>query len=164
MLWWPSGYDCFRDETVGCDDHYSISIKREEPSTRGSAWSTLSWGWPFSEHRRGGRRFRFGAMVKTADCTGMVRLGHYSSLESIGDIYYGGRKSHKSDGTPVTDGIVWEYSHPLTGTNDWTPVSMEFVVKHHGSTLVLEQTGTGQCWFDNVVIEELARTEADDGG
>ncbi len=156
-LWWPSDYLCFRDATMGFDDTYSVSIKRTEAAQKTSAWTTLSWAQPFNKRPKHNRRFRFSAMVKTADCTGKVRLGHYSSIENLGDMYYGGRKSHRQDGTRVTEGLVWEYSEAVTGTTDWTPVTLEFVVNHHGSTLVLEHTGTGQCWFDNVVIEDLGK-------
>lgn len=156
-LWWASDYQCFRDNSVGYDDSFSVSIKRSEASPKASAWSTLSWAHPFNERPKHNRRFRFTAMVKTVDCTGPVRLAHYSSIENLGDMYYGGRKSHNEDGSHKVNGLVWEFSQSVSGTTDWTPVSLEFVVKHHGSTLVLENGGTGQCWFDNVKIEELGK-------
>ena len=155
MLWWPSGYDCSRDDTTGYDDTYCLTIKRTKPSARPSAWSTASWSQPFNDHSKNNRRFRLSAMVKTANCTGSVRIGHYLSAENKGDIYYGTGKSHKPDGSPVTDGMVWEYSQPLSGTADWTPLSLEFTGRNFTQTLILEQTGTGQCWFDNVKIEDL---------
>lgn len=165
VFWWPCDYDCRRDDTTGYGDRYSLTIDRRSASNRSSAWSIMSWRWPFNEQRTANRRFRLSAMVKTRDCTGSVRLGHYSSLENIGDMYYGGSKSHLPDRTPKTNGIVWEYSKSLTGTTDWTPLSLEFAVKHFGSTLMLEQTGAGQCWFDNVmieVVEEIRRKKAKD--
>lgn len=155
MLWWPSGYDCFRDGSVGDGDSFSLSIKREHPAVKASAWTTLCWGYPFNDRSKGKRRYRLSARVKTADCTGAVRLGHYSSVENIGDIYYGGLKSHHRDGRLKTEGLVWEYSSELSGTNDWTLLSLEFEVRHYGSTLLLEHTGAGQCWFDNVKLEDL---------
>ena len=90
-LWWASDYQCFRDNSVGYDDSFSVSIKRSEASPKASAWSTLSWAHPFNERPKHNRRFRFTAMVKTVDCTGPVRLAHYSSIENLGDMYYGGR-------------------------------------------------------------------------
>jgi hypothetical protein len=160
-LWWASGYDCFRDDTTGYDDHYSVSIKRNTATTKASAWTTLSWAHPFNERPKSNRRFRMTAMVKTRDCTGMVRLAHYSSIANVGDMYYGGRFTHQKDGTKKTDGLVWEYSKSVSGTTDWTLVTLEFVVRHHGSNLVLEHTGTGQCWFDNVRIEDLGKEASD---
>lgn len=158
LVWWPSDYVCDRDGTTGYDDHYSLTIHRKPSSAqKSSAWSTFAWHWPFNEHMTTNRRIRFSAMVKTQNCTGSVRLGHYSTLANLGDVFYGGTKSHKMDGTPRTDGIIWEYSKPLTGTTDWTPLTLEFVVKHFSSTVILEQTGSGQCWFDNVRIEDLGK-------
>ena len=86
-----------------------------------------------------------------------MRLGDSSSIEARGVLFYGGRQTHRRDGTPLAEGIVWEYSVALSSTHDWTPLAVEFVVRHHGSTLILEQTGPGQAWFDNVVIEDLGR-------
>lgn len=159
MLWWPSDYNCFRDGTVGADDNYSLSIRRQSSEAKPSAWSTLCWGYPFNSQPKGKRRYRFSAMVKTKDCIGEVRLGHYSSKESIGDVYYGGSKSHNRDGSANTIDIVWEYSHSLRGTSDWTPLSVEFEVKHYSSTLILENTGQGQCWFDNVKLEVIGGSD-----
>lgn len=153
-VWWPSSYECDRDDRVGFDDSYSLTINRTKASAKPAAWTIHSWSEPFTTHPRKGRQFRFSAMVKTADCTGSVRIGQFHPTEKSADVYYGGR-THKSDGSPVTDGIVWEYSKALTGTTDWTPLSFEFTGTIPAQTLLLEQTGTGQCWFDNVKIEDI---------
>lgn len=159
-VWWPSDYECFRDDTTGFDDSYSLSIRRKSNHPKkSSAFSTHSWSYPFGNPATRGKRVRLSAMIKTEACTGDVRLGCYSIAEGMSDVYYGGRKAAHPDGTPRTEGIDWHYSRPLTGTNDWTAISLEFEGTGHGQTLFLEQTGAGQCWFDNVKIEEMGDVE-----
>ena len=151
-IWWASSYECYRDDTVGYDDHYSITIKREKNAKPvPAAWSAETWGHPYDGNRLRGRRVRFSAMVKTDNCTGQVRLGRPFGYD--GDFFYGWH-THNADGTPDEKRCQWQFSKAVTGTNDWTPVSMEFTVTR-GHALFLEQSGTGQCWFDNVKIEDL---------
>lgn len=152
-VWWASSYECSPDRTVGYDDKSSVTINRKTPSPMPVAWTTHTWGHTYDGKAVTGRRIRLSAMVKTANCTGQVHVG--VAAYSIGDIFYGTSDSHNKDGTVKTDVITWQFSKPLTGTQDWTPLSMEFNVKEQRNILLLEQTGTGQCWFDNVKIEDI---------
>ncbi len=158
-LWWASSFDCFRDDTVGYDDNYSVTIKRDKADAQPHAWNTFGWGYPFEEESIKKHKFRFSAMVKTQDVTGMARLA-FAVQKSGADLYYG-VNTHLADGTPREDIISWQFSDGLTGTNDWTPLSMEFTVNGVINSLVLEQSGSGQSWFDNVVIEDLGEVTAD---
>ena len=173
-IWWASSADCFRDNTTGVDDAYSASIRRQNASAMPAAWSTSTWGFPFEAraHDNRNRRFRLRAMVKTLDCAGPVRLGFACAA---GDIFYG-ENTHTSDGSPLTaripagvlgdlripsvnpkpEAIAWQFSRALSGTHDWTPLTLEFTVTETVNLLILEQHGNGQSWFDNVEIEELA--------
>jgi hypothetical protein len=117
-----------------------------------AGWSAGTLGPCYTGKPIANHRFRFSAMVKTLDCTGPVRLGHASPAQ---EVYFGHASTHKTDGTLQEPGI-WQFSKPLSGTNDWTPISMEFVAGQSGREIVvLEQRGTGQAWFDNVKIEDL---------
>lgn len=152
-IWWASSYDCYRDDTVGYDDNYSVTIKREGAQTKPAAWNTYTWGYPFEKTDIRNHKWRLSAMVKTENCTGDVRLAYAVQLNRE-DLFYG-VGTHLSDGTPREDIIKWQYSDSLTGTNDWTPVTMEFTVSNMVNSIILEQNGSGQCWFDNVVLEDL---------
>jgi len=162
-IWWASSYDCYRDDTVGYDDNYSVTIKRDGNPTKSDAWNTFMWGPEVEAGRKQikNHRYRLSAMVKTENCTGDIRIG-YAIRPKGGDFFYG-TNTHNSDGTPITDGtILWYYTEPLTGTNDWTELSLEFVVQNQRNSILLEQNGSGQCWFDNVVLEDLGEVTADD--
>ena len=159
-IWWASSYDCFRDDTVGYDDNYSASIKRTTASPQPVAWNTYTWGRPFEKEATTNHRYRISAMVKTQDCTGPVRLA-YGGQKNHADLFYG-VGTHLTDGTPREDIIYWQYSDALTGTNDWTPISMEVTIDYYVNSIILEMNGKGQCWFDNVVIEDLGEITAED--
>lgn len=162
-IWWASSYDCYRDDTVGYDDSYSVTIKREGNPVKPAAWNTFMWGpevekdgEPIKNHK-----YRLSAMVKTENCTGDVRIG-YATRSNEGDFFYG-TDTHNNDGTPITDGnISWHFTKAITGTNDWTELSMEFIVTKRRNSILLEQNGSGQCWFDNVVLEDLGEITNDD--
>ena len=159
-IWWASSYDCYRDDTVGYDDNYSASIKRTSNSPQPVAWNTYTWGRPFEKDSTSNHRYRISAMVKTQDCTGPVRLA-YGGQKNHADLFYG-VGTHLSDGTPREDIISWQYSDSVTGTNDWTPISMEVTIDYYVNSIILEMNGKGQCWFDNVVIEDLGAITAED--
>ncbi len=153
--WWASSYECYRDDTTGFDDRYSVTVKRTKDSPIPAAWSNFTWVHPFAAGSFKNRRYRLSAMVKTSKCAGRVRLGFATRRL---DIYYGSR-THNDDGTPKTEEIKWQFSEPLTGTRDWTPLSMEFTVTDNISMVFLEQSGTGQSWFDNVRIEDVGQVQ-----
>jgi hypothetical protein len=149
-IWWASSEGCDRDDGVGYDDHYSVTIKRDGQPTMPAACNTVSWCYPYTTKQIKNRRIRFSAMVKTAECTGPVRLAVCRGSEN----FYG-KRNHHDDGSIKTDEWSWQFSPTsVTGTTDWTPISMEFVGQS-GISLILEQNGGGQCWFDNVTIDDL---------
>lgn len=152
-IWWASSYECYRDDTIGYDDHFSVTIKRDKPSAMPAAWTASTWGYPFEATRIKNRRFRFSAMVKTANCTGPARLGHASTAS--GDLFYGTKLTHNADGTMKTHGVAWEFSEQVTGTTDWRRVAMDIAIHDNVNLMILQQQGTGQSWFDNVQIEDL---------
>jgi len=159
-VWWASSDECDRDDAVGFDDHYSVTIKRDKPSPMPAGWSAGTLGPCFTGKRIGNRRFLLSAMVKTANCTGPVRLAHASPPN---EVYYARFKTHDRDGT-VLEPDIWTYSPSVTGTVDWTPISMEFTGGRGGRDfVVLEQHGTGQSWFDNVKIEDLGPVKPEKG-
>lgn len=152
-IWWASSFDCYRDDTTGFDDNFSVTINRREAGPMPAAWNTFCWGRPFEMQSSKNRRYRLSAMVKTRECTGTVRL--IFAYAHTGDIFYGVR-THDPDGKPLSDGrVTWQFSGALTGTNDWTPLTLEFTVKENINSLILEQHGPGQSWFDNVKLEDL---------
>lgn len=152
FIWWPSSYECFRDEQIGYDDNYSISIKLKEGS---AAWYNSTWGSPYDTFVPLSGRYRISAMVKTEDVKGQVRL-----CMSWSD----GDKWLRATGWSSKDS-VWKIAQKtLSGTNDWTQLTLELdpseQFKHLCSevvkrTIILEQIGPGQCWFDNVRIEKI---------
>ncbi len=152
FIWWPSSYDCFRDDTVGFDDDYSVSIKLDKGR---AVWYNSTWGAPYDTQERLKGMHRISVMVKTQDVVGEVRL---AMSWSDGD------KWLRPSGWSSKD-AVWKIAQKsLTGTNDWTLLTLELdpgsqfqeicseVVKR---TIVLEQIGAGQSWFDNVKIEKI---------
>ena len=122
-----------------------------------AAWNTYTWGEPFEKTDIRNHKYRLSAMIKTENCTGDVRLV-YGVQKNNADLFYG-TNTHLADGTPREDIIAWQYSDALTGTNDWTPVSMEFTVNNNVNSIILEQNGSGQCWFDNVTLEDIGPAE-----
>jgi hypothetical protein len=139
-IWWATSNDCYRDDTTGYDDHYSATIKREGNPATPALWKAYTWCYPYTPTQVANRRIRFSAMVKTADCTGPVRL----VVINKEDLRNGGERQYSEKS--------------VTGTTDWTRIVMEFV-GNQWSSLNLEQAGAGQCWFDNVKIEDLGEAK-----
>ncbi len=152
-VWWPSSYDCFRDDTVGYDDNYSAAINIKGGK---AAWYCSTWGAPHDREEQLTCTYRVSAMVKTRDVEGEVRLSLSWS--------HGGNHLNRSSQWASQD-AVWKLANKtLTGTNDWTLITLEFDpgsqlgwIDHEevGKTIVLEQVGAGQSWFDNVKIEKF---------
>ena len=167
-FWYTSDVNCRTDHTVGFDDTHSVTVRRENAGAQPSAWYCLNWGIPYDTVQRTGHRWRFSAMVKTENCTGRARIGKVSMVWG-GDIFYG-RNTHYPDGEPKPHGgtfggmvkeldLHWAFSPSVTGTADWTPVSLEFDVLDRIVNVFLELSGDGQCWFDNVVLEDIGPAE-----
>lgn len=63
--------------------------------------------------------------------------------------------AYRDKGSPD---LKWERSRQLSGDNDWMEITLVVIVadgEKTPRTIVLEQEGPGQSWFDNVVIEKL---------
>ncbi|MST96408.1 hypothetical protein FYJ85_05025 [Victivallaceae bacterium BBE-744-WT-12] len=95
-----------------------------------------------------GRRYRFGAMVRTRGVTGE---GAGICIEGYDDKYAGGG-----------------YVHNRTGDTDWQLLTGEFTAKpdrtdaNYKITLYLRKNATGEAWFDDVFVNEIApRLRAD---
>ena len=58
--------------------------------------------------------------------------------------------------------LYWAFSDSVTGTNDWTLVSVEFDAIDFVITVFLEMSGTGKCWFDNVKLEDIGSAKRRD--
>ncbi|MFI4911755.1 MAG: hypothetical protein ACIAQZ_08835 [Sedimentisphaeraceae bacterium JB056] len=141
-MWWASSFDCFRDDSVGFDDSYSVSIKHDVDKS--DAWYGLCWGYPFETERVKGL-YRIKARVKTENCTGIVRL---AVAQTYADCWIHSKRF-------IRDSAVWEYSKDLSGTNDWTELNVIVNMTHTRRHIVLEHIGKGQSWFDNVEIEKI---------
>jgi hypothetical protein len=142
--WLKSSYDCIWDRTTGYDDHYSLSIQKTDGG--GAAWYGWFFGKPFEFEDVKNKRFRVRAMVKTEACSGKVRIG-VGQTYTMSPIY--GLDITHTNPTPE-----WTYSQEISGNNDWTELSVEFIAQKHGcDTFILDQRGPGKSWFDNVIIE-----------
>lgn len=152
-LYWASDANCFRDDQIGYDDHYSLSIKRTENTPKPSAWIGSFFVRNFDHQSREGRRVRLTAMLKTEKCTGKVRVG-YMEEKRGGTIFYG-FDTHRADGTPRMDYLDFIYSEAVRGTQDFTPISVEVPCAKDSGAFFIEMSGCGQCWIDNVQTEIL---------
>ena len=144
FMWWASSYDCYRDAETGKGDHYSVTINQTE--NKSAAWYTWCLGFPYEKEIMSGK-YRITADVKTDRCSGSVRLGVAHTKH---DYWLHSARNVPSD-------VEWVYSNELTGTVGWTQVSLTFTAYTDGrrNLIALEQTGSGQSWFDNVVIEKI---------
>lgn len=151
-VWNASSYDCAMDATVGCDDTSSIRITHRHPGQK-SAWSAFTWGTYFDTPALLRGRFRVSAMVKTEGLTGEFRLAVAK---------HGNGSWLRSDGEWRTRPERWFHSATgLTGTHDWTRLHVDLDIdltreppftRHN---IVLEYTGAGSIWFDNVRIQQI---------
>ncbi|MFA5687619.1 MAG: hypothetical protein WC959_00470 [Kiritimatiellales bacterium] len=161
--WLKSDFDCLWDKTSGYDDHYSISIKKEE-NTAPSAWYGWFWGPGYELDTPLDGVYRISARIKTRDCTGVVRMG---INEGSGDNWFGREKPGKWS---VPKCIITYADQELTGTTDWTLITIDVPIDntrvsalkgrpvsymHTHHIIFFEQSGSGQCWIDNVRIQQL---------
>ncbi len=156
-IWCPSSYQCAMDHTVGYDDSHSIKITHARPGEK-SAWYVFTWGPHFDTGAMLKGRFRISAQVKTRDCTGEFRLAVVKFGD--GDIFL--RRTGKWTSTGRYKEVDWFYGRDsITGTQDWTQLHLdvdidltkERVFTRHG--IILEYTGAGSIWFDNVRVQQL---------
>ena len=111
------------------------------------------FGFPGEWFKTRGKNFRITAMVKTENLTGEARIRISNGRGSVGIAGYSG-------GDPASDSLQYVYSDALTGTNDWTPVTVEFTgldsinnAVYYATYIQLTATGEGKVWFDNLNIE-----------
>lgn len=172
--WWRSSVDCYLDRSVGFDDESSVAI--DQQVDRPAAWYTFMWVYPFvwepvasstappspdllplpgpfdlSPYE--GQTYRVTAMVRTENCNGEVRLA--VAQHGGGPVWLYSDKKSPEAAQADAQKLEWIRSETLTGTNDWTRLSVTFQMDQFYRYLVLEQHGPGKSWFDNVVIEQL---------
>ncbi len=139
--WHPDGEGLSWDRTSGRSDHFSLKIQKETPGP--SEWFYDREGdGAWTEPWRPGVGFRVTGYVRTEDVRGRgsclaLRWGVYNYPERYPYIC----------------------SEKLTGTNDWTRVSVE-IRGHHppdcsGIHIILRQDGSGATWFDDLKVERL---------
>ena len=143
-VWWASSFNCFRDDTTGYNDNYSVSIRHTQESEE-AAWYARCWGRPYDEEYVEGE-YIIRAKVKTRDCSGAVRIG---VAQSTGDYWIHARNFDR-------EAADWSWSDELSGTNDWSDLEVRVnMIRGKKKSIVLEQSGSGQSWFDQVSIEKL---------
>ena len=152
MAWSRTDYDAYWDKEVGYDDNYSVAFDRDENSKKASTWfNSCYFGFPGEFMKTRGKTFRVSAMVKTENLTGEAKLCVVNGRGNFAIPGY-------SNGDPASSQLQYVYAEALTGTNDWTPVSLEFTGIDGNAVFYLTYiqmiaTGEGKAWFDNVKIE-----------
>ncbi len=146
--WFRSSEECIWDREVGYDTHGgSLRISRTT-SGGGAAWYGVFVGRPHRFEDIAGKRCRVSARVKTRDCTGAVTIGVGQTF--TWSTIYGVNIS----GVKPTS--TWIHSERLSGNNDWTELSFEYIAKEKGAdTWFFDLKGTGTAWCDNFTISVL---------
>ena len=153
MAWSRTDYDAYWDKEVGYDDNYSVAFDRDENSKKASTWfNSCYFGFPGEFMKTRGKTFRVSAMVKTENLTGEAKL---CVVNGRGRFTIPG---YIDNGDPASSQLQYVYADSLTGTNDWTPVRLEFTGIDGNAVFYLTYiemiaTGEGKAWFDNVKIE-----------
>ena len=144
--WWRRSYDCSMDPMVGHNGAGSVKI---EKSTEGEeSWFTEGvWGFPYSFDKVLGKTYRLSGFIKTENVTGEAYIANKQYQHATPGDY----TLHKSE--------------CVTGTSDWTEVSVTFVAQERffpdGSRqrcidhFYLTLNGKGTVWFDDVKLEEI---------
>ncbi len=152
--WRSSSPDCLWDDTVGYDDHQSVSIVRNSNNRHPlDAWyAEFQWyghymGFPFDWKAVDPEKtVCVSAMVKTAGVEGEARLAIVDTHSHA--VLYSTR-------LPASKEPDKKHSESLTGDSDWTRLSICFKPTSQWTYISLELEGTGKAWFDNVVVEEV---------
>ena len=166
--WQSSDENCRMDKNTGYSAPGSVCIERQTDKPMPSAWWTGNWGIPHDDRQIIGRRFRFSGMIKCKNVTGRARLG-VASTNGIGGEFFYGQMTHFADGMVRSSGgsiggtdeagglkdIRWVFSDSVTAYADWTRVNLEFDVYGVTNTVFMEMSGTGKCWFDDVLLEDI---------
>lgn len=136
--WEPYSRACSIDRTLGYDDDVSVTIHGEPGKT--TAWYTRSLGYDYFDH---------SLLTGQQAVTAMVRTKDVDNVSRIGVVCYNGAESWLYDEPDP----VFAWSDPVTGTSDWQKRTVRFDAKGFKRfKIVLEQTGEGVSWFDNVVL------------
>ncbi len=137
---------CEIDRRIGFDDNVSVTIHGKDKQT--SAWYARTIGYDYFDHAR----LQDGQSVTT-----MIRTEGTREGARLGVLCYNGPESWLyEENEPVT---IW--SEPVTGTSDWQLRTVKFDASGFKRfKIVLEHSGGGQSWFDNV---ELKRDPSADG-
>lgn len=144
--WEQHSRACRIDRSSGFDDDVSVTIDGEPGKT--TAWYTRTIGYDYFEHTPPHGGHSVTAMIRTRDAPQGARLGV---------LCYNGPESWLyREPDPVA---FW--SDPVTGTSDWQARTVKFDgTGFKRFKIVLEHSGPGQSWFDNV---ELKRDPSADG-
>ena len=137
--WEQHSIACSIDRELGYDDTVSVTINGKEERT--TAWYARTIGYDYFDHAPLQDGHAVAAMLRTADAPVGARLGV---------ICYNGPESWLyEESEPVA---VW--SEPVTGTSDWQKRTVRFdATGFKRFKIVLEHSGAGQSWFDNVTLE-----------
>jgi len=142
------GVQYILDKSVGHSDSRSLKIESEQPCTARWAYTALGEPFfqkPFSE----GKRYRLIAYLKTKRVQGKgatigIRL-HRENRENRESVFDWKEYEHY-------------YGNRLTGSNDWKQLEVitpPIHPKPNRVHLLLEQSGQGESWFDDVEFEEV---------
>jgi len=146
---------CLWDQAVGHTDNYSVSMNRDKRGA--SVWMVQdfgpSGGWNFPRLCQA-KQLTITAYVKSKDVEGK---GAFIAADCPSDSYFEMVGSGVADGDPQRG---YE-SEKITGTQQWTKVTCVIPKQPDGRCVIqLRLEGTGQAWFDDVVVEEMKdRTE-----
>jgi len=127
-----AGAECRWDCATGYQSKASLSISRQ---AKDGCASWQAWLDPlFVPELRAQTRYRVTAMIRTEGVTGGAQL-----------VWQAG-KDHRA-------------SRSLSGTTDWTSVTLEIGPVAGPATLKLIQQGAGQTWFDDVEVTRDPRAK-----
>ncbi|OGG51140.1 MAG: hypothetical protein A3F84_14445 [Candidatus Handelsmanbacteria bacterium RIFCSPLOWO2_12_FULL_64_10] len=139
--WHPDGEGLSWDRAFGRSDNFSLKVQKETPGP--SEWFYDREGdGAWTEPWRPTVGFRVTGYIRTGNVKGRgsciaVRWGVYNYPERYPYIC----------------------SEKLSGTNDWTRVSVEIQGRHppdcSGIHIILRQDGSGTTWFDDLRVERL---------
>ncbi|MCI0512219.1 hypothetical protein L0128_03305 [candidate division KSB1 bacterium] len=137
------------DRQLGYDDAGSLAIENYQAIT--SRWLATTLGPAFGQAAfPAGARFRLSAFVRTQAVAGRTTVAIRLHRSGVGSVFQ------------LTDYEIYASTVGCTGDTDWRAVSVLTPVISPAPDrlhLILEQTGQGRSWFDNVVYEIIPPDE-----
>lgn len=139
--WLPVGEGLSWEKGFGRSDSFSLKIRKDTPGPAEWVYDREGDG-AWTQPWRSGTGFRVTGYVRTENVVGRgsciaLRWGVYNYPECY----------------------PYHCSQKLTGTNDWTKVSVELRGPHppksSGAYVILRQDGGGTTWFDDLEVEVL---------